>query len=233
MRPAVVILTAGLVLLGAAFARQALPAVDNTASEDDDTGSQVNGDPGGWTDEAASTVDSINPFATMEQSTIVAQAQDANVAAFLDMLKVSEGTAQAGDPYAVCYAYSHTIQDFSDHPKVTGEWPGVPLDKLGADYVGKISTAAGAYQIIKPTWLGCKRALALPDFSPASQDAAAIYMIRQAGALDLVRAGQFDQAVQLCAREWASLPGANAPGQKMRRLDDLRAAYTNAGGSFA
>lgn len=231
MRPAVVFLAAALLLLGVAFARQATPPVDNTAAEDDDTAASP--EPSGWTDGAASGADQLNPFAQMEQSTVTTQAQDPNVTAFLAMIRASEGTAQASDPYAVCYGYSHTIADFSDHPKITGEWPGVSIANLGPDYAGKISTAAGAYQIIKPTWVGCKRALALTDFSPASQDAAAVYLIREAGALDAVRAGQFDQAVQLCARQWASLPGANAPGQAMRRLDDLRAAYQSAGGTLA
>ena len=69
-----------------------------------------------------------------------------------------------------------------------------------------------------------------------SQDKAAVYLIRQRGALDEVKAGNFDAAIATLSRSpalWASLPGANVVGQGMRRLDDLRAAYTDAGGSLA
>ena len=76
-----------------------------------------------------------------------------NLQAFLATIRHSEGTDRAADPYRVVYSYNHTIVNLSDHPAVTGEWKGAPLDNLGPLYVGKISTAAGAYQIIKPTWL--------------------------------------------------------------------------------
>jgi len=234
MRPAFVFLIGACAVAALAFARANAPVTDNTAVEDEgDYVDNQGTDPGGWTDAAADAVDSVNPAALMDQSTVTENAQDANVTAFLAMLRFSEGTARAADPYRVCYGYRHTIEDLSDHPKITGEWAGEPLDNLGPDYIGKISTAAGAYQIIRPTWQGCKRALALSDFSPASQDAAAVYLIRQAGALDAVKKGDFDTAVKLCAREWASLPGANAPGQAMRRMSSLRAAYEAGGGSYA
>lgn len=234
MKAASIFFLCACALAAVAFARSAAPVVDNTAAEEEgDDFNDYSGDPGGWTDAAADAVDSVNPVAIMERNTVTQDTQDLNVSAFLAMLRHSEGTDREPDPYTVCYGYTHTIQDFSDHPKITGEWPGVSIENLGPQYAGKISTAAGAYQIIKPTWQGCKRALALPDFSPASQDAAAVYLIREAGALDYVKAGQFEDAVSLCARQWASLPGANAPGQGMRRLNDLMAVYTAAGGSFA
>jgi len=231
MRPAVVVIAVSCLVIAAALARQGAPVVDNAQAEDASEEGAVFGLD--FIDETASAIDGANPFALMDQATISADVEDANVRAFLLMIQHSEGTDQVSDPYACLYGYSGTITDFSDHPKLTGEWQGVSLANLGPSYAGKISTAAGAYQIIKPTWQGCKRALGLTDFGPASQDAAAIYLIREAGALDYVKAGQFDAAVGLCAREWASLPGANAAGQAMRRLDDLRTAYANAGGAIA
>lgn len=223
MRPALLFLGASAALVALAYSRQAASVVDNATPEDSSTDSA----------DSASIVDTVNPFSLMEQNVMNDAANDPNCTAFLWMIQCSEGTAGQANPYATCYGYRHLIADFSDHPAVTGEWRGESLANLGPSYAGKVSTAAGAYQIIKPTWLGCKRALGLSDFSPASQDAAALYLIQQAGALDLVKAGQFDQAVALCAKEWASLPGANAPGQAMRKLSDLRTAYTEAGGSLA
>ena len=232
MRPAFLFLAASVALLGVMYARSAVPVVDNTATEDA-ADTPNGGDVGGWTDEAAQAADQANPVALMEQNTVNNDSQNDNVRAFLQMIQTSEGTAHAADPYAVCYGYRHTVQDFADHPAILGEWGGESIANLGPEYAGKVSTAAGAYQIIRPTWKGCKRALALPDFSPPSQDAAAIWIIREAGALDAVKAGDFDQAVSLCAKQWASLPGANAPGQGMRRLSDLRTAYVQAGGTVA
>lgn len=163
----------------------------------------------------------------------------ANVAAFLAMIATAEGTDRAADPYRVCYGYVHTIADFSDHPAVTGEWKGVGISSLGPQYAGKISTAAGRYQMLKPTWLDCKRALDLPDFGPGSQDAAALYLIKRRRALDDVQAGRFQDAVAKCANTsppgkpsnavWASLPGAGN-GQPERRMATLIDAYTTAGG---
>lgn len=153
-----------------------------------------------------------------------------NVAAFLALIEFAEGTARNGrDPYRTCYAYKHTVRDYRDHPSVTGEWDGEPLDNLGPRYAGQKSTAAGRYQIIKPTWLRAKAALGLPDFSPASQDRAALWLIQQRNALDDVCAGRIGAACGKCAREWASFPASTA-GQPTHRLDHLLARFTAAGG---
>ena len=50
-----------------------------------------------------------------------------NTAAYLALLRQSEGTDNALDPYAVCYGYGHTIRNFADHPAITGEWTGQRL----------------------------------------------------------------------------------------------------------
>lgn len=230
-------MNAAIVLLGlAAFAglqllahTQAQAAAE--ANQAQDTGPDV----GSWWDAAdlwgfttaaiesrqlENTMQAIDPGAT-------------NIAAFLAMIETAEGTARGGrDPYRTCYAYRHTISSFADHPAVTGEWKGEPLDSLGPQYKGLVSSAAGRYQIIRKTWLNCKRALDLPDFSPASQDKAAVYLIKGRGALDDVREGRFLQALDKCRAEWASLPGAGY-GQPERKAADLQTAYVNAGGTLA
>jgi lysozyme len=147
-----------------------------------------------------------------------------NIDAFLAMIRTSEGTARADNPYAVTFGESFTIQDFSDHPHALG-WPGYL-------WKGIHETASGAYQITYPTWLVLKARLNLPDFSPASQDAAAIELIREKGALDLVNGGQIATAIERCSGIWASLPGSNS-GQPQAKMADLMQAYTSAGGGFA
>lgn len=161
--------------------------------------------------------------------------QAANLRAFLDMIQFAEGTAGQPDPYRVCYAYRHTISNLGEHPAVSGEWRGERLPDamcagagLGA---GCVSTAAGAYQIIKPTWLSVRSALNLADFGPASQDAAAVELIRQRGALNDVYAGRVADAVRKVAKTWASLPGAGY-AQPERKLATLVDAYRAAGGTF-
>ncbi|MCK9988647.1 MAG: hypothetical protein AzoDbin1_05119 [Azoarcus sp.] len=159
-----------------------------------------------------------------------------NEQAFLSLLRWSEGTAREPDPYRVCYGYRHVIADLRDHPKLTGEWLGEPLSDemcrragLGP---GCVSTAAGAYQLIAPTWRGIKSRLRLPDFGKESQDSAALYLVENCGALEDVLEGRIQTAVAKCAREWASLPG-NLAGQPQRRKDDLLAVYEGAGGAIA
>src|SRR5882757_6311240 len=155
-----------------------------------------------------------------------------NLSSFLSTIRHAEGTDKYPNPYAVCFANKFTIKDFSEHPTVIGTWHGERLDFLGPAYAGKISTAAGAYQIIAPTWRTCKRLLHLPDFSPASQDAAAIELIREHGALDLVNSGQISAAIEACHGVWSSLPGST-PGQPQAKLSDLVQFYSVNGGAFA
>lgn len=162
--------------------------------------------------------------------------QNANLAAFLQAIGMSEGTANQPNPYAVCYAYKHTIQSFADHPAVTGEWKGEKLSdkmcKAAGLGSGCVSTAAGKYQITKTTWAGLKRKLGLSDFSPASQDAAAIELLRQSGALEFAKAGNVAAAAAACRKIWASLPGAGYE-QPERSLAWIQRQYTNAGGVLA
>jgi muramidase (phage lysozyme) len=159
-----------------------------------------------------------------------------NEMAFLRLIGFAEGTDTQPDPYRVCFGYRHTIVDLRDHPAVTGEWMG---ERLPDDMCRKAgikppckSTAAGRYQIIRGTWMGTKRRLALPDFSADSQDQAALYLLASCGALQNVREGRVVEAIRKAAREWASLPG-NIAKQPQRKRDDLVAVYRGAGGSLA
>lgn len=224
MQRALPLLALGAVAL-LAFAHRAADTAAAASASD-----SANGD-------GSTALDWVDPFGGIERRVDQYQTeqamQDQNTPAFLSAIDYSEGTSRGGrDPYRTCYGYAHTIKSFADHPAVTGEWRGEKLDSLGAAYVGKVSTAAGRYQLIKPTWLDCKRALSLPDFSPDSQDRAAVYLIKRAGALDDVQAGRFDDAVAKCRTIWASLPGAGY-GQPERTLAALRDAFTSSGGNLA
>lgn len=160
-----------------------------------------------------------------------------NVAAFLAMIKRAEGTStRALDEYRVCYGYRHTIMNLRDHPAVTGEWRGERLPDAMCRNAGFgpgcLSSAAGAYQIIRGTWINLREALGLPDFGPASQDRAAVELIRRRGALADVQAGRFADAVHKCRNEWASLPG-NTFQQGPKSLATLTAWYQQNGGTLS
>lgn len=153
---------------------------------------------------------------------LVNMTYETNVAAFLRMIRSAEGTA-GPDGYRTLFG-GRLFDHFADHPRIRVE------ALLGGRLIA--STAAGAYQILERTWDDVWPKLQLQDFSPASQDAAAVYLIRRRGALADVRAGRFDQAVAKCAKEWASLPGSPY-GQPVKTLDQVRAVYSAAGGVFA
>ena len=160
-----------------------------------------------------------------------------NMAAFLATIRHSEGTDQKPDPYAVVFGYGHTITDFTDHPAITGEWKGVSIAFLGPQYEGEISTAAGAYQITKGTWLALKfqaqrRGEPLPDFTGPSQDRGAAILIDQKGATEMIEAGNFAAAIEACHRIWASLPGSTS-GQPQSSMLALTVTFTDAGGKLA
>lgn len=159
-------------------------------------------------------------FSDLTDMGITDPQQQKNVSAFLWTIRVSEGTA-GSDGYSTLVGGGQ-FGSFDDHPRVL-----VDLPRLGIK-----SSAAGAYQILRRTWDGVAGKLGLGDFSPASQDAAAIELIRQRGAWEDVKAGRFADAINKCRREWASLPGAGY-GQRENSLARLQTAYEQAGGSIA
>lgn len=171
-----------------------------------------------WNDVGDSAAPSPEAFAVDDFTAI----EDRNVAAFLETLKFAEGTLGRSQEYDVLFGYnadpSRVFTDFSRHPRV--------YDRAHD------TTAAGAYQINWPTYLDVAPDLGITDFSPASQDLIAIELIRRAGALDDVRAGNFEAAVAKLGGRWASLPSSRA-GQPVRSLDSLLSAFLRAGGTLA
>lgn len=122
------------------------------------------------------------------------------------------------------------FSNFADHPVITGACRAVPLPAnfcaAAGLSAGCVSTAAGAYQIIKPTWLrvraGNSERTALPDFSPASQDEAAIRLLIECGAFEFVIMGDIQTAIRKASKVWASLPGSTAqqnPKREQYALD--------------
>lgn len=97
---------------------------------------------------------------------------------------------------------------------------------------GITSTAAGAPQFLAKTWDGLVAQYGFEDFSPAMQDLGAIALIAGRKALDAVKGGRLDEALRLCAREWASLPGSPY-GQPTLSKAKALAIFQQYGGTLA
>ena len=121
----------------------------------------------------------------------VTEAQNPNVQKYLDFL----GQAEGADYNTV--VGGSTFNDYSQHPNVVGlrteEGP---------------STGAGRYQFTNTTWNDIAPKLGLKDFSPMSQDLAAIELIKQKGAYEDIKRGDFDAANKKLGGVWASLPSS-------------------------
>jgi lysozyme len=164
---------------------------------------------------------------------------DSQLSAFLYMIRSAEhvpAAVRSGRDYATFYGGAQ-FRNFADHPVITGEMQGVPLSdsmcRAAGLGPGCVSTAAGAYQIIKPTWdrvrAAGKYGPRLPDFSPASQDEAARRLLIECGALAQLNAGNVPAAIQKAGKLWASLPGSTA-GQHPKSMETALAYFANGGG---
>lgn len=145
---------------------------------------------------------------------------DVRVQAFLHMIRVLETGSDTG--YDVFYGGSR-FSDTSDHPVLTGEKYGVPLSTSMCRAAGYadglcVSTAAGAYQFIVPTWNDMRGQYPrLPDFSPDSQDKAAVRLLRKISALQAILSDNLDSALRKASTRWASLPYSSA-GQNPKSI---------------
>jgi lysozyme len=146
-----------------------------------------------------------------------------NLTAFLKLVRVAE----SGDDYSALVGGGN-ITDFSDHPANKG-WPGIRTPE------GRKTTAAGAYQITQTTWnTEVQNALRLPDFSPKSQDEAALWIIqfKRPGAWGLVVEGKLQAALMRLRDEWEAFDKMLA-GTYPITLAEAETIYTDAGGTVA
>ncbi|QXE90184.1 glycoside hydrolase family 24 protein [Geomonas subterranea] len=133
--------------------------------------------------------------------------KDPRVRALLDVIAYAEGADYAT---MVKGEGSVPITDFARHPNVL-----VTLSK------SLKSTAAGRYQFLYSTWQGLK----MPDFSPISQDKAAVKLLKRRRMLKPLFAGDVEQAIRNGNREWASLPGSPY-GQPTHQMAEMLQVYS-------
>jgi peptidoglycan hydrolase-like protein with peptidoglycan-binding domain/muramidase (phage lysozyme) len=159
--------------------------------------------------------------------------KDPRVRAMLDVIGYAEGTgnnygrvvfgrvvggSDRSAPYnhALVGKRNVVVRDFRRHPNLAVHWAdGQPT-----------SSAAGRYQFLYSTWKG----LNMPDFSPRSQDLAAIKLMQRRGMIEPLLRDDFAGAIHKGAPEWASLPtsrgGSYYGGQGAKTLNSLRGVYS-------
>ncbi len=150
-----------------------------------------------------------------------------NQKAILDMIAYSEigpellAASDNGYDVMVGSTAKHPIlfKSYANHPHIVN-----PEFK---------SSAAGRYQLLLRYYDSYKISMRLHDFKPATQDAIALQQIKECKAFDDIEAGRFNYVIAKIAHLWASLPGADYPGQHMNKLAELQAAYVKAGGTVS
>jgi lysozyme len=142
--------------------------------------------------------------------------------AMLDAIAFAEGTRdQPNNGYKTLFGFGQ-FDDYSRHP-----------DKVvrSGRYA---SAAAGRYQFMPGTFNRLAKKLGLKDFSPASQDKAAIELAREYGVTQelLVKEGMSPRVSALLGRQWASFPGKTIGlDQPTQKLKSVQQAYQKSLGS--
>lgn len=150
----------------------------------------------------------------MNQQELLQFYNDPRVRAVLGVIRDAEGTSRYGDPYRVAGGGGVTLSSL--------DTPTFHLWNF-KDKAGKAnkSSATGAYQFIGKTWNGLQQNYGFTDFSPRTQDLAAIALLKDAGALPFIQRGDYFGALNAAKKIWASLPGAGY-NQQERGYDFLK-----------
>lgn len=172
----------------------------------------------------ASMLDSLGALGVVRVSAMrglsASLLQNRNVRAVLAVIRRGEGTS-GSNGYRMMFGGT-LFESYADHPRRNNCFTLKTGKRL-------CSTAAGAYQFLSSSWDETRRIMGLPDFSPASQDMAAVGRIAARGALNDVLLGRLDVALRKLAYEWASLPGSPY-GQPVISAETARQVYLAAGG---
>lgn len=144
------------------------------------------------------------------------QRRNPRIRAFLDMIAYAEGTLGTTG-YRMHYAGGH-FYDFSDHPRQ------VICAEYGLSRKQLCSSAAGRYQFLQKTWDYLAPKIKADNFGPLHQDRAAIAIIQERNALDLIKQGDLEAAIERLNMIWASFPGAPY-GQRTYSLSHLKQIY--------
>jgi muramidase (phage lysozyme) len=136
-----------------------------------------------------------------------------NVTAMLDLVAWAEGTDSS-------YNRIYTGAEFADYSK----HPDRVLCSAGI-----CSAAAGRYQFMPATWTAVKAKLNLPDFSPSSQDKAAVQLMKDAGCYSAAVRGDVAEFADRCWSVWASFHSSDGAKldkrQRSHSISTLQTKY--------
>lgn len=169
----------------------------------------------------------IEDFSNMIQQNMSDAQVEQNRAAFLACLRYAEGT-KSEEGYRALFGWrpgnGKTFDSFDGHPRQFFNYTNLAGNTVR-------TSAAGAYQITATTCDALNRSYPgqFSGFWPETQDAMALMLIKERGALADVDAGRFATAINKVRKVWASLPGSNVD-QPTRSYSNVAAAYTQAGG---
>ena len=152
---------------------------------------------------------------------------DPRVRAMLDLINYSEGT---GAGYGTIV--KGVVKKSPYYPELIGQRNVVITDfsrfpEISADYGPDWSTAAGRYQINSITWKDFGRG----DFSPRSQDLAAVRIMIKENMVESLLNGNIKQAIFAGGTQrWMSFPfdetgNSAAPGQHAKPVNELLNKY--------
>lgn len=127
-----------------------------------------------------------------------------NVRKFLDVISKAEGTTTHG--YNTGFG-NVRFDSLADHPRTKKSFKQT-------DGKSNLTSAAGRYQFIAPTWDGVAKQLGLTDFSAKNQDLGAIQLLYEAGAMPSILKGDWTNAIKKTGKTWASFPSSSAPQHK-------------------
>jgi muramidase (phage lysozyme) len=167
-----------------------------------------------------------------------------DVVRFLDLIGIyCEGTTS---PPSVNNGYDRIVNgvhgpsiftDYTKHPFATGKLSVLVVAPGSRFPTGLRSSASGRYQFMLKTWLALATNLRLPDFSPKSQDLAAIELMKERGSLAHLQNGSIalalaahmqpsdlEIAIEDASNIWASFPG-NSYGQCGKTMQQILADW--------
>lgn len=153
-------------------------------------------------------------------------AADPRVQQMLTLISRTEGTFGAQNPYAVYGGnINKQLPSLAAHPGSAGAWQFKWNDGRKGT-----ATASGRYQIVQGTWNGLAKRYGFKDFGQRNQDLAAVALMADAGAIDDIRAGRFQDAAKKLGKTWASLPSSPYAQAKRSQAEfDKMLAQTTGG----
>jgi murein DD-endopeptidase MepM/ murein hydrolase activator NlpD len=161
----------------------------------------------------SNTSSDVKPSSASTPSTI-----SEKMRAFLRVIRFAEGTDRS-DGYNMMFT-GLTFASYVDHPR-----------QINCISSGLCSDAAGAYQALSTSWELIASRLNLKDFSPSNQDRYAIELIKELGAIPKIENDDFEGAIHLSCKIWASFPCSDSDNQSttlsMSQLKNAWLYYLN------